>query len=66
MELLHERLLRSEHRVAEGPADLYFIPISFVSASGVVGTRSQMERGITYLKENFPFWNETGRAPHGR
>ena len=60
MELLQERLLRSKHRVAEGPADLYFIPVSFVSDAGASNLKSHMQRAIRYVAQNFPFWNQTG------
>jgi len=63
MELLHERLLSSEHRVVEGPADLYFIPVSMSFISSESSAQHLLD-ALQWLAQAHPFWNATGGARH--
>lgn len=59
MEMLHERLLSSAHRVAEGPADLYFVPVT-LSDVPTQKAKTRVAKALEYISQNFPFWNQTG------
>lgn len=63
MELLHERLLSSEHRVVEGPADLYFIPVS-LSFVSMESSAQHLLEALQWVAQAHPFWNATGGARH--
>jgi hypothetical protein len=63
MELLHERLLSSKHRVASGgSADLFFVPLHL---AGVRGPRGAfVQAAFQYLRATWPHFDRTGGRNH--